>query len=219
MQIDDLPEKYGLCVRYILDSLTRHGFGQEADEVARMARPERYADFAVGLESPDAGAMPGARVDNNKRTTRRVKLNRRGRDDPGKGIIDRSRQCPSVDDELRLIVQDVRRGLGQMLVILIAALAHHVEEQHATLRGIDQIFERRRKDPEIWRELTARILARWHCLHTPVRDSDCLRSRPLQRHADIARNATAEIDDLDPQLVSKGSQPTVPEFINLLGDS
>jgi hypothetical protein len=29
-----------------------------------------------------------------------------------------------------------------MLAILIAALAHHVPEQHAALRGIDHVFHR-----------------------------------------------------------------------------
>src|SRR5262245_50126327 len=53
-----------------------------------------------------------------------------------------------------------------MLVILIAALTHHVQEKHATLRGIDHVLERRRKNPEIWHQLTAWILARWHCHQT-----------------------------------------------------
>jgi hypothetical protein len=124
-----------------------------------MPSLERYADLAVGLEPADARTVPGTRIDNNEGTARLVKVNRLWRDDPNKDVIDWPRKRPPVDDKLHFILEHVRRGLGQMLAILIATLAHHVQKQHASLRGIDKVFERRRKDAKRWRERTTEILA------------------------------------------------------------
>src|SRR3954467_12216993 len=44
-------------------------------------------------------------------------------------------------------------------------------------------------------------------------------SAPLQRHANVAGDSAAEIDDLDPQPVTEWPQSTVPEFINFLRNS
>ena len=60
--------KIGLGSRDVLDRLPRHGFGQEADEVAGMPRLEGDADLAVGLEAADARPVSGARIDDDKGT-------------------------------------------------------------------------------------------------------------------------------------------------------
>ena len=121
---------------------------------------ECYTDLAVGFEPADARAVPGTRIDNNERAARPVKVNRLGRDYTDEDVVDWPLKGPSVDDKLDFIVKHMRRGLGQMFAILIAALAHHFQIQHASLRGIDKIFERRRKDAKHWRELATRIPAR-----------------------------------------------------------
>ena len=74
MQRDDLFEKYRLGAGDVLDRLAGHGIGQEADEIARVTGLECDADFAVGLEPADAGAVPGARIDDDERPARRVDL-------------------------------------------------------------------------------------------------------------------------------------------------
>ena len=51
-----------------LDGLTRHRFGQEADEVAGMTGLHRYADLAVGLEAADPRPVTRARIDDYERT-------------------------------------------------------------------------------------------------------------------------------------------------------
>src|SRR5262249_3506118 len=98
---------------------------------------KRHADFAVGFESADAGAMPGTWIDDNKRSASRVKLNRPRRDNPGPDVVDRPGEGPARDNKLRLVFKHVRRRLGQVFAILIAALAQRIEIQHATLRGVD----------------------------------------------------------------------------------
>ena len=101
---------------------------------------ERDADLAVGLEAADARAVPGARIDDDEGPARRVDLDALRRNDPHERIVDRPLERAAVDDELDLVVEHMRRGLGQMLAILVAALPHDIPEQDAALRGIDHVF-------------------------------------------------------------------------------
>ena len=148
MQRDDLFEKDRLGARDVLDGLARHGVGQEADEIAGMAGLEGDADLAVGLEAADAGAVSGARIDDDERPPRRIDLDARRRNDAHEAVVDRPIERAAVDDELDLVVEHMRRGLGQVLAVLVAALAHDVPEQHAALRGIDHVFHGGRKHAE-----------------------------------------------------------------------
>ena len=129
---DDLFKKHRFGARDIFDRLTRHRVRKEADEIAGMARLQRDADFAVGLEAANPGTVPGARIDDDKRPSRRIDLDAGGRHDPHQAIIDRPIKPAAVDDELGLVIEHVRNGFGQVLAILIAALAHHI--QNSTLR-------------------------------------------------------------------------------------
>ena len=142
MQRDDLLEEDRLGARDVLERLARHGLGQEADEVAGMTGLEGDADLAVCLEAADAGAVPGARIDHDKGAPCRIDRHTLRRDDAHEGVIDRPRERAAVDHELGLVVEHVRRRLGEMLAILVAALAQHVEEEEAALCGIDHVVDR-----------------------------------------------------------------------------
>ena len=72
------------------------GLGQEADEVAGMARGHRDADLAVLLHAADARPMAGARIDDDERRLGRIDLRAVGRDDAHQGIVHRPRQGASV---------------------------------------------------------------------------------------------------------------------------
>ena len=100
---------------------------------------ERDADFAVGLEAADAGAVPGARVDDDERPPRRIELDAGRGNDPHEAVVDRPGKCAAVDDQLHLVVEHMRDGFRQMLAVLVAALPHDVAEQHAALRGVDHV--------------------------------------------------------------------------------
>ena len=165
MQGDDLFQEYRFCARDVLDGLAGHGVRQEADEIAGMPGLERHPDFAVGLEPADAGAVPGARVDDHERPPRRIDLDPRRRNHPHEGVIDRPFERAAVDDELDLVVEHMRGGLGQVFTILIAALAHDVPEQHAALRGIEHVFHGGSKQAERrWGRTDRRrvVAAGWH---------------------------------------------------------
>ena len=58
--------------RDVEDGLAGHGLGQEADEIGRVPGLHRHADLAVGLEAADAGAVAGARIDDDEGTLQRV---------------------------------------------------------------------------------------------------------------------------------------------------
>ena len=79
----------------------------------------------------------------------RIDLDALGRNDAHQRVVDRLLQLAAVDDEFGGIAQHMRRGLGDMLAVLVAALAHDVEEQHAALPGIDHIFHGVGDEPDI----------------------------------------------------------------------
>ena len=129
MQCDDLLEEDRLSARDVLEGLAWHGFGQEPDEIAGMTGLEGDADLTVGLEPADARAMPRARIDHHEGAARRIDCRSLGRDNPHEDIVNRPIEGAAVNNDLRRIVEHVRRGLREMLAILVAALAHHVQKR------------------------------------------------------------------------------------------
>src|SRR6516164_3771909 len=101
-----------------------------------------------GLEGTDAGAMPGTRIDNDERPAQRIDSDALGRNDAYQGIVDRPLEGTAINEKLGLVIEHVRRSLGQVLAILVAALAHHVPEQHGALRRIDHVINGWGKRPE-----------------------------------------------------------------------
>ena len=136
----------------IPDRLPGYRLRQKADEIAGMPGLECDADFAVGLEPTYPRAMPGARIDDDERPSGRIEFDSRRRNDPHETVVDRPIKRLSAEDQFHFVVEHMWHGLGQMLPILITALAHRVPEQDATLGGIHQIFHGRSKRAELPRK-------------------------------------------------------------------
>ena len=118
-----------------------------------MAGFHRHAYLAVRLEPADPGPVTRARVDDHKRTAPEINLYSARGGDPHERIIYRPLEIPSVGDQLDVIVEDMRRGFGEMFAVLNAALAHDIQEKDAALPGIHEVFDGGCKKP---RQGTAR---------------------------------------------------------------
>jgi hypothetical protein len=140
MQGDDFLDEHRLGSRDILDGLAGHRFGQEADEVTGVTGLHCHADFAVSLEAADSRAVAGAGIDHHERASLEIDFHSARRSDAHQAIVHRPLQVSAVDDQIDRIVEHMRCGLGQVLAVLDAALAHDIEEQDAALSRVHQIF-------------------------------------------------------------------------------
>jgi hypothetical protein len=52
-------------------------------------------------------------------------------------------QLAAIDDQLGRILQNMRRGLGNVFPILVTAPTHDIQEQNAPLSGIAHVFHGR----------------------------------------------------------------------------
>src|SRR5712671_3252528 len=124
----------------VLNGLTGHWLRGKADEIAGMPRPECNADFAVRLETANTRPVARARIHDHERSPFLIHFDACGRHHPDKAVIDRPIERAAIDDKFHLIFEHMRHRLRQMLAILVATLAHDVEEQHAALSGIDDVL-------------------------------------------------------------------------------
>ncbi len=107
-----------------------HRLRQKADEIARMAGPERHPDFAVVLHAADPGSVAGTRVEDNKRALARIDRHPLGRHDAHQSIIDRARQCPPVEHQFDLETQYMRQFVRIVLDRVVAAAAQDIEQEN-----------------------------------------------------------------------------------------
>jgi hypothetical protein len=105
-----------------------------------MARFERGADFAVGLEAADPRTVACPRVDDDKWPLGDVDIHALGRDDSNEAVVDRPLQLAAVNKDLELVVEDMGNRFGCTFSLSIATLPHDVPEQEGPLRRIDHIF-------------------------------------------------------------------------------
>src|SRR5262249_53572674 len=103
----------------------------------------RDPDLAVGFETPNARAMPCTRINYDEWAPLPIDLDAGGRNDPHERVVHRPREGAAVDDEVHLVVEDMRSGLGLMGPVLVPALAQRIPEQHAPLRRVDHVLHGR----------------------------------------------------------------------------
>ncbi len=143
MERNDFFKEDCFGARNVLNGLTRHRFGQKADEIAGMSGLERDADFAVGLESADARAVTCARINHDERPPLWIYFDPLRRHDPREDIVHWPFELPAVHHEFHLVIEHVRSGLGQLFSIRVTALTHHIPEQDGSLCRVDHVIEGR----------------------------------------------------------------------------
>src|SRR4051794_33573298 len=197
MKVDHLLQEHGFRPRDVLDGLSDHGLRQEADEVAGMTSLEGCPNLAVGFEAANARAMPGTWIDDNERPALRIYFYVLRRDDPGQNIVDRAIQRPPIDKEFRLKFENVRGNSGQVLAILIATLAHHIEKQRAPLRSVNDVIDAVSEATEAGDVGAIGVLTGWHFNLRLV----VAASPPFQGDANVAGHSAGKIHDLNAELV------------------
>lgn len=131
-------EEGRLGADHVLGGLPRDGVGQEADEIARMAEGQRYADLAFGLEAADARAVAGARINDDEGALVRIGRHLGGKD-AHQPVVDRARKLCAVHHHLEGKVQHMRRRLFDMGAILVAPRAPHIGIEDRALCRVDGV--------------------------------------------------------------------------------
>ena len=111
MQRVHLAKEFDLGGAYGLDRLAGDRLREEHHEVARMRGLERNADLAVHLEAANAGAVAGARIDDNEGPLGRIGGRRPGRRlDARERVVGGALEVAAVHDDL--VVEGEHRRLA-----------------------------------------------------------------------------------------------------------
>ena len=134
--LDEPPQ----CREHVSQGLTRARLGKEDHKVDRMADMEGDADFGVALEAADAGAVPGARINDDDRRLCRVDtvvpaLVASLRDTQ-QGIVGGLLELARIEDHLGFEVEQRRQAGLLMLQHGVGALPQRVEEQDRPLQNV-----------------------------------------------------------------------------------
>ena len=128
-----------LGARHVGERLRARRVGGEDAEVDRVPAVQRDADLALALEAADAGAVPGARIDDDVGAGVRAQRHARGRADRHQRIVDRPLEGRAVDDDVVVVGEHRRAALLLVVHELVAALAQDVGEQQPALGGVGQV--------------------------------------------------------------------------------
>ena len=119
---DHAREESCLGVDNVFNRLTRNRIREETNEIAGMPRFEGDADLALRLETADAGPVPCTRINNDEWPLALVDLCAIRRQNAHEGVVYRPLQLAPIHDEFAAELQDMRRNLGVMLLVAVAAL-------------------------------------------------------------------------------------------------
>ena len=130
MSADNLLEEPRLGFPDVHQGLARDGIRVEPDEVDWVAGAEGEADLGIELEPTDSRALSRPRVHDDDGPLRGIDRQSLRRPDLHQDIVAGSVQLATVDEDVIAEDQDRRLALGDVLQKDVAALAHHVPEQH-----------------------------------------------------------------------------------------
>jgi len=84
--------------------------------------------------------MSGTRIDHHERALQRIDRHPGGRVDAHQQIVDRPFERAAVQHQVGVEPQHVRHRFVLLRVVLVAALPHHVPEQHGALHRIGHVL-------------------------------------------------------------------------------
>jgi hypothetical protein len=141
MPLVDDADELGFGVGDVGQRLAGLRVREEDDEVDGVPRAQRDADFRIVLEAADAGAVAGARIDDDERPLARIDDDTLGRHDAHQRIVRRSLVGARIGDHLVVVVQH-RRLAGRLVgEPLVAALAQRVEKEDRALHEVDLVCD------------------------------------------------------------------------------
>src|SRR5262249_29395257 len=121
VKFDDALEEARLGAHDVFDCLARHGLWQEPYEVARMTFVARDPNCPRVLDAADTRPMSGSWINDDERSLLRIDFDIARRRNVHETIIHRSRQLATVGDELALELENMRRRLGSIFEVIVAA--------------------------------------------------------------------------------------------------
>jgi hypothetical protein len=143
MATGDLLDENRFGPADVLDRLSWHWFGREADEVTWVSGPDRHADLALRLHASDSRPMSGARIDDDDWRLGWINVSPGGRRDADEEIVDWPGQSAAVAHQFDRKVQHVGNVLRGVLAGIVAALAQRVQKQRGALACVGPILPRR----------------------------------------------------------------------------
>ena len=140
VKLGDFLNEAAQRVQHVRQRLAGHRFGKEHHEIDRMALVHRHAYLAVAFEPAYAGAMPGARINDDYRrffgveTVDKTVVIDLG--DLQQGIVRRSVKPARIQHSLILEIQQRWHSGPFMVAHVVDALPQSVKEQDRTLPEI-----------------------------------------------------------------------------------
>ena len=133
---DHFFEEAGLGGGHVEQRLAFFGLRAEGHEIDRMAGTQGHSHLGFGLETTDARAVTGTRVDHHHRPCAGVDLHTVERQDVQQRVVAGALQVAAVEHQFVRELQQVRLARVHVFDIDVAASAQRVEEQHVAFHRV-----------------------------------------------------------------------------------
>jgi hypothetical protein len=140
VQFSYLLDKNGVCACDVFNPLSLHWRGRKAGKIDGVPGPECFANLAQLLEAADPWSLSGARIYDVDGTLALIDLDTLRRNDADQRVVDRTRQLVASHHQLAVVDQNGSHPVRQHLLVLVAALAEDVQEQHRPLQKVTGIL-------------------------------------------------------------------------------
>ena len=138
----NFAQKTGFGAHHVGQRLARFGVLTENHKIHRVPAAQRHADLAVGLEAANARAVARTRVNDHVRALPVEHFHARFGEDFEQLVVHWALQITPVHDQFVFVIEHRRRARFFMRLVVVAALAQHIQRQRHALGGIDAVAGR-----------------------------------------------------------------------------